>query len=277
MYGALAASAIGAGMSAYQNWSQTAGPLAKSSSKLDVSQARKLMDWQNYYQKRYDTWKSDLDYRYAQQYAQNSAQWNVQGLLNAGLNPILAANNGNFNSTFGQPVSGGGVSASSRSRGSRQDMAQAAASMAATARQNALIDEQIKQAKAQTANIEQDTANKKATQGLSGTPAAVSVLANKLGLSDGNVANKIRRLADGSPLVEVEKAADRHDANSAHSARTGGISGLLSKIGEAFYFSHKHRQIMNEHERLMAKKQERIDSLYRQQRNLHYIKRHNGY
>lgn len=35
-------------------------------------------------------------YKYAQKYALNSPSWNVQGLRNAGLNPILALNGGNI-------------------------------------------------------------------------------------------------------------------------------------------------------------------------------------
>lgn len=35
-------------------------------------------------------------YEYAQRYAENTPSWNVTGLRNAGLNPILAANGGSF-------------------------------------------------------------------------------------------------------------------------------------------------------------------------------------
>lgn len=40
-------------------------------------------------------------YRLSRQYAENSASWNVEGLRRAGLNPILAATDGNFRSTYG--------------------------------------------------------------------------------------------------------------------------------------------------------------------------------
>ena len=50
----------------------------------------------------YDSWYAkniypqyqDLDYAMAQRYAENSAKWEVEGLRNAGLNPILAASHG---------------------------------------------------------------------------------------------------------------------------------------------------------------------------------------
>ncbi len=62
------------------------------------------------------SWQKKLDYYYdenqyynlAKRYAENSAQWNVQGLRNAGLNPILAATDGNFASTYGSGSSSSG-------------------------------------------------------------------------------------------------------------------------------------------------------------------------
>lgn len=46
--------------------------------------------------KDYYRFQQDLAYEYAQKYAENSAKWSVTGLENAGLNPIIAAQNGNF-------------------------------------------------------------------------------------------------------------------------------------------------------------------------------------
>lgn len=48
---------------------------------------------------------ADFEYQLARRYAQNSAAWQVAGLRNAGLNPILAASDGNFRGTFGNGVS----------------------------------------------------------------------------------------------------------------------------------------------------------------------------
>lgn len=48
---------------------------------------------------------ADFEYELARRYAQNSAAWQVAGLRNAGLNPILAASDGNFRGTFGNGVS----------------------------------------------------------------------------------------------------------------------------------------------------------------------------
>ena len=65
-------------------------------------------------------WQKALDYYYdenqyydlAKRYAENSAKWNVTGLRNAGLNPILAATDGNFASTYGSGSSGGSIPSS---------------------------------------------------------------------------------------------------------------------------------------------------------------------
>lgn len=62
-------------------------------------------------------WQKALDYYYdenqyydlARKYSENSAKWNVTGLRNAGLNPILAATDGNFASTYGSGSSGGSM------------------------------------------------------------------------------------------------------------------------------------------------------------------------
>lgn len=47
-----------------------------------------------YYNKKNMRDQAALEYAYAQRYALNSPSWNVQGLRDAGLNPILAVSNG---------------------------------------------------------------------------------------------------------------------------------------------------------------------------------------
>lgn len=82
------------------------------------------------YQKQYDLWTQQQDksyekwyqnfiydlqneeyYNLAKKYATNSAKWAVQGLKDAGLNPILAAIDGNLSSSMGnaQPASSSGT------------------------------------------------------------------------------------------------------------------------------------------------------------------------
>lgn len=66
-------------------------------------------------QKDLTLWNNAVEYDLAQAYAENSASWQVQGLRNANLNPILAATGGNISGSFGAPST---VASSSVSGGS---------------------------------------------------------------------------------------------------------------------------------------------------------------
>lgn len=81
----------------------------------------------------------DAQYQYAQRYAENSPSWNVLGLRNAGLNPILAVSNGaNLGATIpsAPSVTSHKPTPSSSEGGSRYDPL--------IKRQITLLDEQIK-------------------------------------------------------------------------------------------------------------------------------------
>lgn len=52
----------------------------------------------NYFSRKAAEQSAALQYKYAEKYALNSPSWNVAGLRNAGLNPILAATDGSFSS-----------------------------------------------------------------------------------------------------------------------------------------------------------------------------------
>lgn len=198
------ASLAGAGLSIAQNYDAAMGPLARANYKMSGKELARQYD----FQKSYDKWKSALDYTYAQQYAENSAKWNVQGLKNANLNPILAATDGNFRGTFGTPSSGG--ASSSSARGSQSHDAAAAAAMSSAAKQNSLLDAQIRQVDAQTAQVLQKSENDRETGGLTGMWGALHSLATKAGLirSKQNEHSALSRDENGRLIVNVEKAAD---------------------------------------------------------------------
>lgn len=178
-------SALGAGLSMLQNYDAAMGPLARANYKMSGKELRRQLEEQYQYQKKYDEWKSALDYRYAQQYAENSAKWNTTGLKAANLNPILAATDGNFRSTFGSPSSGGLSASGSSARGSQaHDAAQSALALENSARQNEMLASQIDQIKAQTKLLEVQTRNAYQTEGLHGTPAAVATALHKLNIPD---------------------------------------------------------------------------------------------
>lgn len=238
MLGTALAGLAGAGLSLGQSWMTSAGPIAKLANKTAKKSYTQQKEKDLYYQKKYDEWKTALDYKQAREYAQNSAAWNVEGLKRANLNPILAATDGNFRGTFGQPSSGSPTSSGSMRGEARSfDAAMSAAQLASTARQNRLLGEQIKQVRAQTANIMQDTLNKRNTNGLTGTAATASVIYNKL--KDAASRNNF-----GDKLVEVVGLRDRdgkyHDLKRA-SGFVGTPDGMANLAGISQYIQHTAR------------------------------------
>lgn len=112
--------------------------------------------------KDYNNWYKELEYDWKKKYAENSAKWNVEGLKNAGLNPILAASGGFTPSQ----MTSGAVSAQRHSSGSALgnsadmksdwDIAGNTASLMGTAKTAALLGSEIKEAKA-NADVAADT------------------------------------------------------------------------------------------------------------------------
>lgn len=101
----------------------------------------------------YNEWYKQLEYDWSQRYAENSAKWNVTGLKAAGLNPLLAASNGNFASTYGRssPVTAsrsGGGSALGRSADmhGERDVGTTLANVGGTVMRAALADSEMTKA-----------------------------------------------------------------------------------------------------------------------------------
>lgn len=122
--------------------------------------------------KEYNNWYKQLEYDWKKQYAENSAKWNVEGLKNAGLNPILAASGGftpsqmTSGSVTAQRHSSGSAIGNSADMKSDWDIAGNTASLMGTAKTAALLGSEIKEAraKAEVANktvpMQIDTATK---------------------------------------------------------------------------------------------------------------------
>lgn len=219
-------SALGAGLSVLQNYDAAMGPLARANYKMSGKELRRQLEEQYQYQKKYDEWKSALDYRYAQQYAENSAKWNTTGLKAANLNPILAATDGNFRSTFGSPSTGGLSASGSSARGSQaHDAAQSALALENSARQNEMLASQIDQIKAQTRLLDVQARNAFQTEGLKGNAATVSTVLHKLGdfmSNNSSDTNSARTKADKAVSVvgAVDKDGSWHSFNKDGSSRS---------------------------------------------------------
>ena len=61
---------------------------------IDAASDFGQMAWSQYLNKKNMRDQAALQYQYAERYAKNSPSWNIQGLRDAGLNPILAVSNG---------------------------------------------------------------------------------------------------------------------------------------------------------------------------------------
>lgn len=122
--------------------------------------------------KEYNNWYKQLEYDWKKQYAENSAKWNVEGLKNAGLNPILAASGGftpsqmTSGSVTAQRHSSGSAIGNSADMKSDWDIAGNTASLMGTAKTAALLGSEIKEARAKaevadkTTPVQIDTAKK---------------------------------------------------------------------------------------------------------------------
>ena len=105
--------------------------------------------------KAYNQWYKQLEYDWKQRYAQNSPKWSVEGLKNAGLNPILAASSGftpsqmTSGSVTAQHRSGGSAIGNSADMHGNWDLAGGLSGAVNTARSVSLMSSEIKEAKAQ--------------------------------------------------------------------------------------------------------------------------------
>lgn len=194
------------------------------------------------YQKQYDLWTQEQDkayntwwqnylynlqnneyYKLSQKYATNTAKWAVDGLKNAGLNPILAAGNYNMSSNTGNaspamsPVSstakGGVRGASVSAGGSSAPVNLAALSQIQSTSKN------IERTEAETDNIKADTDLKK----MGGTDfgrnlVAIGTMLDGLGLK--------------KPLVDLTKKAATWMTSQLGIASDGGASAKQQLVHE---------------------------------------------
>ncbi len=104
--------------------------------------------------KAYNNWYKQLEYDWKQRYAQNSPKWSVDGLKNAGLNPILAASGGftpsqmTSGSVTAQRHSGGSSLGHSADMHGNWDVAGGLAGAISSARHFSLMSSEMKEAKA---------------------------------------------------------------------------------------------------------------------------------
>lgn len=174
----------------------------------------------------YDAWYAkniypkyqELDYEMAKRYAENSAKWEMQGLENAGLNPILAFSHG-FGSA-GTDYSAPSVGGSAPSSSSGSSGSPIGADFGELARDVATADVADKQADV----IETEGDVKKATK-----DSVVSSAKSDAKLKEANV-----RVADATK-AKIDAEADQIRANSAKTlvdARNSlGSQGMSSDFG----------------------------------------------
>lgn len=178
----------------------------------------------------YNEWYKQLEYDWSQRYAENSAKWNVTGLKAAGLNPLLAASNGNFASTYGSssPVTAsrsGGGSALGRSADmhGERDVGTTLANVGGTVMRAALADSEMTKAES-SADIAEHT-----TEAQINSARAQSVLnAEKI---------NTERLTQNKLAQETAESSARtqHQAlENEKMVREGGFSSTIMKDINSF-------------------------------------------
>lgn len=182
--------------------------------------------------KAYNEWYKQLEYDWSKRYAENSAKWNVQGLKNAGLNPLLAASNGNFSSTFGNssPVtasrssSGSALGRSADMHGNR-DVGSTLSNVGSTVMKAVLADSEMTQAEA-SANVAEQTqeANiNSAKASAEKTAAEVSAV-------------KAQEQASKADALQKIEQAKKTAVETFHLQRRGGYEG---RAGDANNLMHE--------------------------------------
>lgn len=169
LLGALVIGGTMAASSAYSAHSSKQQGVAMNKESWKYYQKQKALDYcydKNKYlplDKAYNEWFKQLEYDWSKRYAENSSKWQVEGLKAAGLNPLLAASNGNFASTYGNssPVtakrsSGGSAIGNSADMHGNLDMAGSAAHIADALKKTTVMDAEAKSARA-SANVAAST------------------------------------------------------------------------------------------------------------------------
>lgn len=222
---ALLGGASNAGSSALGSWlgNTSRESLNKNITKSNFKIQKKYDEWTQEQDKAYNKWwqnylydlQNNEYYELSKKYATNTAKWAVDGLKNAGLNPILAAGNYNMSSNLGNASPSSNPSASTgkgsvrgpavSSGGSAGPVNLAAMSqIAATAKNN-------ERTEAETDNIKADTDLKK----MGGTDfgrnlVAIGTMLDGLGLK--------------KPLVDLAKKAATWMTNQLGTPPSGGAT-----------------------------------------------------
>ena len=213
----------------------------------------------------YERWYQDLMYKLqaneyydlARKYGENTASWAVEGLKKAGLNPVLAAIDGNLSSSLGNAGPQG--SAGRHAKGSipsasapgapsiGQVRLSAMQDLANSAKQGALMD-------AQKANIDADTKNKQANEGLSGSFAAVANVLENAGLKE-----PLKKLArEGANWIQRKLGTDS-SPSTGKGISDSDVDRFADSVGKGIppslhdskpdKLSPSHRDLRNAYER----------------------------
>jgi hypothetical protein len=222
---ALLSGAANSGSSAVGSWlgNTSRESLNKNISKSNFKIQKKYDLWTQEQDKAYNKWwqnylyelQNNEYYELSKKYATNTAKWAVDGLKNAGLNPILAAGNYNMSSNLGNAGPSSSPSASTgkgavrgaavSSGGSAGPVNLAALSqIEATAKSN-------ERTEAETDNIKADTDLKK----MGGTDFGRNLIA---------VGSLLDELGLKKPLKEMAVSASKWMMNNLGIASDGGAS-----------------------------------------------------
>lgn len=227
--GALGSALLGgvsnAGSSALGSWlgNTSRESLNKNITKTNFKIQKKYDEWTQEQDKAYNKWwqnylyqlQNNEYYELSKKYATNTAKWAVDGLKNAGLNPILAAGNYNMSSNLGNASPASNPSASTgkgsvrgpavSSGGSAGPVNLAAMSqIAATAKNN-------ERTEAETDNIKADTDLKK----MGGTEFGRNLIA---------VGSLLDELGLKKPLKDMAVSASKWMMNNLGIASDGGAT-----------------------------------------------------
>ncbi len=171
-------------------------------------------------------WQQDLGYEYAQKYAENSAKWSVTGLENAGLNPILAAQSGNFSNVTNHtsPTNARHVSSS--------PLPSHIGSVSTSLFDGGLVDTIIRGAKLgdELRQIDVDTKLKTGTLDSQVQSAKADVL---LKTAEASRVDALTNSAKADSAVKLAEA-DKISAEADNERRYGGGHGLFSDTRRSF-------------------------------------------
>lgn len=184
--------------------------------------------------KAYNEWYKQLEYDWSKRYAENSAKWNVQGLKNAGLNPLLAASNGNFSSTFGNssPVtasrssSGSALGRSADMHGNR-DVGSTLSNVGNTVMKAALADSEMTRAEA-SANVAEQTQEANINSAKASAEKTVAEVS----------AVKAQEQASKADALDKLERAKKTAVETSHLMRSGGFSDKYGLKDAAVFGSH---------------------------------------